>query len=161
MSNNKSPNQNQNNQATQTQPNQQTGEQGCENAPIVKSEAEVAAEAEVLKLQQERDILLAKLEELKDSKGGESIGIGAEDLELNEDGLMTGNKDEKGEYPFDPSWRKGVVVRHALVDKIGSSNDFAEIPSSVRLAVYDKATFAFLNKNKGFGALQVKVIHQP
>jgi len=74
---------------------------------------------------------------------------------------MYGNRDEKKEYPFDLSWADGVVARHSEVDKIGASGDFAEIPSSIRLAVYDQRTFDNLKKNNGFAALQVRIIHQP
>lgn len=78
------------------------------------------------------------------------------------DKKMFGNKDKGQEHPFDKTWAKGVVVRQADVTKTGDGpDDYAEINSSIRLAVYEPEVYERLEADRSFGTTKVDIIHDP
>lgn len=82
-------------------------------------------------------------------------------------GLMNGNKDESGEYPFPADWQDQVVVWQCKIEQMNSG--VVEVPNTHMMQTYspetyDKLSNADLKQSTSFfseSKMKVVVLHDP
>jgi hypothetical protein len=80
--------------------------------------------------------------------------------QINEDGLVFGNKDIKEQFPFKAGWLTQVVVTQIMVERLSTGNEVVN-EATRRLMPYEPQVFDKLQKTGGFGEFQYTVLHDP
>lgn len=80
--------------------------------------------------------------------------------ELNEEGLMYGNKDTDQKFPFNADWAGSVVVSQFNVEIMGSGTKAVD-EGTRRTKPYRPAIFDKLVADKGFNDMQYLILHDP
>lgn len=79
---------------------------------------------------------------------------------VDENGLMTGNKDEKEEIKFPVGWAGMVVVTQFNVFNSPSGKPMID-EGTRRTMPYEPAVFDKLVETQGFNDLQYRILHDP
>lgn len=80
--------------------------------------------------------------------------------EVDQDGRIFGNKDEKKQFNFPIGWNESVVVTQYMVTNHASGHQSVD-EGTRRLMPYNTDVFNKLEKDGGFGDTQYVILHDP